>query len=380
MIKDFSGFNGFQWFKGVVENRQDPLKLGRVQIRIIGLHSELKTLIPTDSLPWATIMLPVNGARTLSVPKEGEWVIGFFEDGKNAQRPVILGIEPGIIPQKVANINSQYGFLDPRTQTEIDSAPKIPTGQVADTPGKPSTPPTAREEVANTAIDVANNNLAHVCDVRQYIKLDNSSMSIKFNGTLKKIRDAIRSALAALGIDPSGVVSYIVSFLKSVAREVGAVAKLIRNNLLDLLRITDVIGKIKAMIQYILSLPAKLLAMLQDCLSALLGAISSMTSNLLSLNVGNVNATSELNEIVTAINDTISASKDAAEAAKDILNIPNDVATAIASATTNVITPSSTDDINAASISIQTAISGYAPSQEIVIADYTYSSANTQLP
>lgn len=366
MMNDFSGFNGFVWFKAVVENRQDPLKLGRVQIRIIGLHSELKSLIPTESLPWATIILPVNGARSISVPKEGEWVFGFFEDGKNAQRPVILGVEPGIIPEKVANINSQYGFLDPRTKEEIAAAPKVPDGQIADVAGKPSTPAPAREEIANTAIDVANNKRDHVCDIRQYIKLGNSELSIKFNATLKKIRDAIKAALAALGLDPSGVVSYIVSFLKSVAREVKKIAKIIKDNLLDLQRITDAINKIKEMIQYILSLPAKLLAMLQNCLSALLGSISAITSSLLSVDVSVTTDNLDVTEIVTSINETINAGNDVLNAATEALTIPSAFASQINELTTET--------------AISQAIASYSPSGEDVITNYTYSSTNTILP
>ena len=40
---NFIGHDGFVWWVGVVENRLDPLNLGRCQIRIKGLHSEKKT-------------------------------------------------------------------------------------------------------------------------------------------------------------------------------------------------------------------------------------------------------------------------------------------------------------------------------------------------
>ena len=34
------GLDGFVWFTGVVENRNDPAKLGRVQVRCLGYHTE----------------------------------------------------------------------------------------------------------------------------------------------------------------------------------------------------------------------------------------------------------------------------------------------------------------------------------------------------
>ena len=30
--------NNLNWFVGVVEDRMDPLKLGRVRVRVVGLH------------------------------------------------------------------------------------------------------------------------------------------------------------------------------------------------------------------------------------------------------------------------------------------------------------------------------------------------------
>ena len=37
--KDFMGIEGFVWFYGVVEDRKDPLFLGRVKVRCIGFHT-----------------------------------------------------------------------------------------------------------------------------------------------------------------------------------------------------------------------------------------------------------------------------------------------------------------------------------------------------
>ena len=53
----FMGLDGFVWFVGVVESRQDPAKLGRVQVRCLGFHTENLNLIPSEELPWAHVML-----------------------------------------------------------------------------------------------------------------------------------------------------------------------------------------------------------------------------------------------------------------------------------------------------------------------------------
>ena len=69
------------FYSGVVENRLDPLKLGRCQVRIVGLHTEDKKILPTDSLPWAYPLQPVTSAAMNGIghspvgPVEGTWVI-----------------------------------------------------------------------------------------------------------------------------------------------------------------------------------------------------------------------------------------------------------------------------------------------------------------
>ena len=40
--ENFMGLGGFLWFFGVVEDRQDPLKVGRLRVRIVGVHTQDK--------------------------------------------------------------------------------------------------------------------------------------------------------------------------------------------------------------------------------------------------------------------------------------------------------------------------------------------------
>ena len=53
MDNNFAGMNGFIWWVGVVENRYDPLKLGRLRVRIVGWHNEDKNELQSEHLPWA---------------------------------------------------------------------------------------------------------------------------------------------------------------------------------------------------------------------------------------------------------------------------------------------------------------------------------------
>lgn len=118
--KNFIGLEGFVWWVGVVEDRQDPEQLGRVRVRCFGWHTEDKKKIATNDLPWAHPTIPVNHPA-LYTPKEGDMVFGFFMDGDNAQNPVIMGVFPGK-PEKKPRYED--GFSDPRKS--FGDAPKRP--------------------------------------------------------------------------------------------------------------------------------------------------------------------------------------------------------------------------------------------------------------
>jgi hypothetical protein len=94
--ENFAGKNGFIWWVGELENRVDPLAIGRCQVRIFGWHSINKQLVPTEDLPWAHPMYPLNNSKSFAAPRVGDWIVGFFLDGENAQQPVMMGILPGM--------------------------------------------------------------------------------------------------------------------------------------------------------------------------------------------------------------------------------------------------------------------------------------------
>ena len=117
MTQNFMGKDGFQWFVGVVEDRQDPQKLGRVRVRCLGYHTEIHEDLKTADLPWAHPMNPITSATVSGIgqtplgPVEGTWVVGFFSDGSDAQQPVIMGTLPGVsktLPTK----DGDKGFQD----------------------------------------------------------------------------------------------------------------------------------------------------------------------------------------------------------------------------------------------------------------------------
>ena len=125
-MANFMGKDGFVWWQGVVEDRHDPDFLGRCRVRILGWHTEDRSQMPTESLPWSYPIQPITSAAQTGVgisptgPVEGTWVVGFYRDGSAGQEPVFFGTLGGIPELDAKGVNNDgtavggQGFLDPR--------------------------------------------------------------------------------------------------------------------------------------------------------------------------------------------------------------------------------------------------------------------------
>lgn len=100
--------DGFFWWVGVVEDRDDPLEVGRCRVRILGYHIDNKEVLPTSALPWAMPLMPMISASVSGVgytpvgPVPGSWVMGFFLDGKDKQQPMMMGTIAGFVDSSTA--------------------------------------------------------------------------------------------------------------------------------------------------------------------------------------------------------------------------------------------------------------------------------------
>lgn len=96
--KDFYG-DQVRWFTGQVVDINDPIQLGRIKVRIYGIHSESTIDIPDADLPWAQTTTPLTEGGTsewgnpLGI-QVGALVFGLFMDGQNSQMPLVLGSLP----------------------------------------------------------------------------------------------------------------------------------------------------------------------------------------------------------------------------------------------------------------------------------------------
>jgi hypothetical protein len=163
-INNIFGRDGFFWWMGVVEDREDPLFLGRCRVRIFGYHIDNKDLLPTRDLPWAIPLQPVTSAATSGVggspvgPVTGTWVMGFFADGKDCQQPVIMGTMAGFrLPTEACTANNaQEDLYAPDTKRDVSGNP------MTDEAGRPIK---IIQNSSNSVVTVPTNNTGPVITV-----------------------------------------------------------------------------------------------------------------------------------------------------------------------------------------------------------------------
>lgn len=171
--KNVPGLDGFVWWTGIVENRKDPLKLGRLQIRIFLWNNNDNQLLPSENLLWAHPIFPTNSSNEIGTLKEGDCAFGFYIDGDSAQAPFFFGRFPDI-PEILYPPNK--GFSDPGKT--LDERPvEIKTWKMSKTGveyenrksqrypadyrlNEPTTSRLARNEnISNTAIKFVSDNM-----------------------------------------------------------------------------------------------------------------------------------------------------------------------------------------------------------------------------
>jgi len=86
-----------RWFVGRVISVNDPLEMGRVKVRIVGIHDNPE--ITVGDLPWAQVVIPIteggsSGLGASTGIREQAQVFGIFLDGLHSQLPLVFGSMP----------------------------------------------------------------------------------------------------------------------------------------------------------------------------------------------------------------------------------------------------------------------------------------------
>lgn len=319
-FKNRLGHDNFVWWIGVVEDRVDPLNLGRCKVRIFGSHTDNLQEIPTKDLPWATPLYPINDSRSFSSPMEGDYVFGFFMDGLASQAPAMLGVFPSIPQQETDEVAGRGFFAKAKfTNSDIKESDAIKPVVYNDTPAmKPvrvgvSTAPATSNTYKGTGIEKSDNSRTHVCDIANNIRFKQALEDLKNSTLFQAIRKTIEALTSASASSP--IITQIVGAIKvirAILKDIRDFLDFINNVILEIARYVAYVQK---MIAWILSLPSRLLQMFQDCLAALYSSVTSA----LSITVGSEGLVGEVTGLINDVNKTVSATTSTVAGAQSLV-------------------------------------------------------------
>jgi hypothetical protein len=115
-----------RWFIGVVSQIGDIRNLGRVRVRIFGIHNEDTAKVKISDLPWASVVVPVTqgGVSGSTMPdgiQVGAQVYGIFLDGKHSQSPLVLGSIPHDSGLRVIVDEQPDPYVQPKVSSPTSS-------------------------------------------------------------------------------------------------------------------------------------------------------------------------------------------------------------------------------------------------------------------
>ena len=152
--------------------------------------------------------------------------------------------------------------------------------------GEITIPRLARGVLTGTLVYDLNNQLSHSCDfvleARKNLKLREFIAAIA-----KSIKDGIVALSTALGLEPTGILARAIAFL----RKMTSYLKYIKKNFIDPIiefqkYVLLYIAEIKRLIEFINNLPAKIKALLQNCLKQLLRLLNSIFTDIVTETLG----------------------------------------------------------------------------------------------
>jgi chorismate mutase len=168
-----------------------------------------------------------------------------------------------------SNYNTSYEANPPKVLITGDARAK----------GSPTISNLARGQLANTTITRVNNQRVHVCDFTAELK-KNTQLKKYLDSILQDVRDALRAASAALGLDPTGFKIY-ADLAKQIVRELKFINDKILKPIIQFEKtVLGYINTLNRIVTFIVSLPAKAAKFLAECLRRLLHLASNIFSDL----------------------------------------------------------------------------------------------------
>jgi hypothetical protein len=206
--------------------------------------------------------------------------------------------------------------------------------------GEITIPRLARGVLTGTLVGDLNNQLDHSCDF-----ILESRKNLKLREFIAAIASSIKAGIVALstalGLEPTGTLARAIAFL----RKMTSYLKYIKKNFIDPIiefqkYVLLYIAEIKRLIEFINNLPAKIKALLQNCLKQLLRLLNSIFTDIVTEAIGGDDG---IGAAIASAQELASQATETFNGVQTIINTGSTIIDEVKSIDLNIKTPDFSD-------------------------------------
>jgi hypothetical protein len=258
----------------------------------------------------ATRLTDAEAAQLLGYPKPFD-----PNDPKGTPRELLININKAITPTLKQGLEDQQA-------------------------GELTIPRLARGVLTGTLVYDLNNQLDHSCDF-----VLESRKNLKLREFIAAIASSIKAGIVALstalGLEPTGTLARAIAFL----RKMTSYLKYIKKNFIDPIiefqkYVLLYIAEIKRLIEFINNLPAKIKALLQNCLKQLLRLLNSIFTDIVTEAIGGDDG---IGAAIASAQELASQATETFNGVQTIINTGSTIVNEVKSIDLNIKTPDFSD-------------------------------------
>jgi len=296
-----------------IQYRNTLAEIAKTEIKIKQLEGEIKTL--------ELARKPKKAILPTKLPKITPNLVELNEPNKE-QGPldVVNLVSPDVVNVNLTTpIGERQELLDGSTAiiyTEDSGAVSVTneSGDLIFSVPAPADPqPTtfgtgvAQGNIEGSIIAVTNKKRTHECDITLFVRKEIDLAAVAMR-VVKTLRDAIKAVIEFLGISPGS--SGIIDTIRQLKTWIDDVREFLNDVVFKMAEYLAIVQKIGALIQYILSLPAEIIAYFKKCLTELYVELKRQF----------LDAVSQVSdELSTGDNDTITEAKKLLDSTKKLI-------------------------------------------------------------
>jgi hypothetical protein len=229
----------------------------------------------------------------------------------------------------------------------------------------------SRGVLEGTLTEQTNMDLSHACDVKESIQAAVSWAKFQNSTIVQSLNAAIRGLAETLGSDPTGLTNLAINFLKKIQSFLRWVNEILKDVQGFILQVNRYVQLVRAVLDYIASIPERFRVFLRECLTKIVGGIYVVINSLFS--TSDIASLGSFDELTTQFNSTLNSLAQTGAQFVRTVALPTQFIESL-------VNPSSTQDQQQAGTILNTTIGNLTTNGQSINRQTTFNRNNVRTP